>query len=317
METIENILDVTSLPPKDKHPTIFRRFDALEEGETLTIANDHDPKPLYYQMIGERGPVFNWEYLEAGPEWWRVNITKKKQEESTTTVGQLAASDLRKAEVFKKYGIDFCCGGKKTLVQACQDKGLDYVNLEKELRDLEFTRGPRASSYNQWPLDFLADYIVNTHHVYVESALPELRGYAAKVAEVHGKEHPELLRVQELVEEINAELTQHMMKEERVLFPYVKILADAKKKNIRPNESQFGSVKNPIQVMEMEHESAGQILHEIRELTNNYKLPAEACTSYTLLYKLIEEFEDDLHVHIHLENNILFPKAAELEQSFR
>jgi regulator of cell morphogenesis and NO signaling len=203
------------------------------------------------------------------------------------------------------------------LQQACLEKGLNYVDLEKELRDLEFSRGPRASSYNQWPLDFLADYIVNTHHAYVEGALPELRGYAAKVAEVHGQEHPELLRVRELVEEINAELTEHMMKEERILFPYVRILAEAKKKNLMPGETQFGSIKNPIHVMEMEHESAGQILHEIRELTNGYKLPAEACTSYTLLFKLLEEFEDDLHVHIHLENNILFPKAAELEQSFR
>ena len=143
------MLDVTTLPPREKHPTIFRRFDALKEGETLTIANDHDPKPLYYQMINERGRVFTWEYLESGPEWWRVKITKETPVDETT-VGQLAAADLRKAEVFRKYGIDFCCGGRKTVAQACLEKGLDYIAVEKELNSTRNTGGMRATNYNQW-----------------------------------------------------------------------------------------------------------------------------------------------------------------------
>jgi len=111
--TVENILNVTVLAPKDKHPTIFVRYDALQEGESLTIHNDHDPKPLYYQLLGERGNVFTWEYLEEGPEWWKVKIRKRIPGENDETLGEIAAKDLRKAEVFKKYGLDFSCGGKK------------------------------------------------------------------------------------------------------------------------------------------------------------------------------------------------------------
>ena len=115
---IENILNVTLLEPRQKHPTIFVRFDELKEGETLTLHNDHDPKPLYYQLLGERGNIFNWEYLEQGPVWWKVNITKRITGESDETLGQIAAKDLRKAKVFKKYGLDFCCAGKKTVKEA-------------------------------------------------------------------------------------------------------------------------------------------------------------------------------------------------------
>ncbi len=135
METsTENILNVTLLPPKQKHPTIFARFDLLEEGGSLLLHNDHDPKPLYYQLLGERGDVFTWEYLEQGPEWWKVLISKRVSGESSETLGQIAAKDLRKAEVFKKYGLDFCCGGKKTVREACEEKGIDATKVEQELQ---------------------------------------------------------------------------------------------------------------------------------------------------------------------------------------
>lgn len=317
MEITQKQLDVTTLPPREKHPTIFRLFDELKEGETLTIANDHDPKPLYYQMVSERGRIFTWEYLENGPEWWRVSITKQRPAEADATVGQLAASDLRKAEVFRKFGIDFCCGGKKTVAEACREKGIDLLQVEKELIATETKHSTRAANFNQWSLDFLADYIVNTHHTYVTNALPELKAYAAKVAGVHGADHPELIEIQGLVEALSEELTGHMMKEERILFPYVRILAQASKEGITPQASHFGSVNNPIQVMEMEHETAGNIMEQIRTLTNDYAIPESACTSYSLFYKLLEEFEVDLHMHIHLENNILFPGAAALEKTFR
>jgi regulator of cell morphogenesis and NO signaling len=114
---------VTLLEPRQKHPTIFVRFDELNEGESLIIHNDHDPKPLYYQLIGERGNIFSWEYLEEGPEWWKVKISKRNLGEKEETLGEIAVKDLRKAEVFKKYGIDFCCGGKKTVKEACAEKG--------------------------------------------------------------------------------------------------------------------------------------------------------------------------------------------------
>jgi len=312
--TMDNILNVTLLEPRMKHPTIFARFDELNEGESLTIHNDHDPKPLYYQLLGERGDIFTWEYIEQGPEWWKVKISKRIAGENDETLGQIAAKDLRKAQIFKKHGIDFCCGGKKTVKQACAEKGLDVTLIEQELQQADKVVATRPLPYNEWSLDFLADYIVNTHHTYVKKSLPELRAYAAKVAKVHGDHHPELLPIHQLVEAINAEFTAHMIKEEQVLFPYIKDMATSKNNGSPLQSSSFGSVKGPINMMEMEHESAGKNMEEIKTLSTNYTLPQDACASYSLLYRMLAEFEDDLHTHVHLENNILFPKALALEE---
>lgn len=309
-----NILNVTLLEPKLKHPTIFARFDELSHGETLTIHNDHDPKPLYYQLLGERGNVFRWEYMEEGPVWWKVNLTKRHEGESDKTLGQIATKDLKKAQIFKKYGLDFCCGGKKTVKEACAEKGLDVTKVEQDLQQADKTISFRSLPYNDWALDFLADYIVNTHHSYVSKSLPDIKAYSDKVARVHGNKHGELTRVNELVENISEELTSHMVKEEKILFPYIKNLVLVKNNLTSLTPSQFGTVQNPIRIMEMEHETVGENLAEIREITNNYVLPEDACASYSLLFRLLKEFEDDLHLHIHLENNILFPKAIELEK---
>lgn len=313
--TMDNILNVTLLEPRLKHPTIFARFDKLNQGESLTIHNDHDPKPLYYQLLGERGNIFTWEYLEQGPEWWKVKISRRITGEGDETLGQIAASDLRKAQIFKKYGLDFCCGGKKTVKEACAEKGIDATKVEQELQQADKIPSSRPLPYNEWNLDFLADYIVNTHHSYVRKNLPDIRAYAEKVMRVHGNGHPELIKVHQAVEAVNAELTSHMMKEERILFPYIKELAAVKNGSQPEQACQFGTIQNPVNMMEMEHEMVGKTLADLRILTNNYELPAEACASYSLLYRMLDEFEDDLHLHIHLENNILFPKAIELEKS--
>lgn len=311
---VENILNVTLLEPKQKHPTIFARFDLLAEGESLTIHNDHDPKPLYYQLLGERGNIFIWEYLEEGPEWWKVRISKRVTGENDETLGEIAAKDLRKAQVFKKYGLDFCCGGKKTVKEACAEKGLDVTKVEKELQQADALPASRPLPYGDWSLDFLADYIVNTHHSYVRKNLPDIKAYANKVMKVHGARHAELLRINQLVEEIYAELTAHLVKEEKVLFPYIKELVAATNGTQLLQASHFGTVQNPINMMEMEHEIVGKNLAEIRELSNDYTLPEDACASYSLLYRMLDEFEEDLHLHIHLENNILFPKALDIEK---
>jgi regulator of cell morphogenesis and NO signaling len=311
----KNILDVTQIEPRLKHPTIFEYFDALEAGETLIIHNDHDPKPLYYQLLGERGNIFKWQYTENGPIWWKVNITKNNINDKEETLGEIATKDLKKVEVFKKYGIDFCCGGKKTLKQVCEEKNLDIHKIEEELNQSNnLTSRYTALPYNDWELNFLADFIVNTHHSYVNKTMPELTFYANKVMKVHSGQHPELIRIKQLVDMITNELTTHMMKEEKILFPYVHDIVNAKKNNTKV-QSQFGSIQNPINMMEMEHESVGEAYEEIKQLNGNYTLPADACSSYKILYKMLEEFENDLNLHIHLENNILFPKAIELEKS--
>jgi regulator of cell morphogenesis and NO signaling len=293
--TTENILNVTLLEPRQKHPTIFNRFDELNEGESLIIHNDHDPKPLYYQLLGERGNIFNWEYLEQGPQWWKIKITRRISGENEETLGEIAAKDLRKAQIFRKYGLDFCCGGKKTVKEACSEKGLDVAKIEQELLQADKVVSSRPLPYNEWELDFLADYIVNTHHSYVKKNLPDILAYANKVARVHGSRHPELLPVRELVEEVYNEMMNHMVKEERILFPYIKDIVTAQKNTQPLQASHFGTVQNPINMMEMEHEVVGKNMEEIRTLTQNYVLPDDACASYSLLYRMLDEFEEDLH----------------------
>lgn len=316
----QNILNVTELEPRMKHPTIFLKFDELNPGQSLTIHNDHDPKPLYYQLLGERGNIFTWEYLEEGPQLWRIKITKKVIGESEETLGEIAVKDLRKAEIFRKYGLDFCCGGKKTVKEACAEKGIDAVQVEKELQAADkvapaSTSAARPLPYNDWTLDFLADYIVNTHHSYVVKTIPVLREYSAKVAKVHGAAHPELITINELVQEVCEEMSEHMLKEESILFPFVKQIVN-EKKNGQPNNGfgNFKSIKEPIDLMEAEHDFVGRNMEEARRLSKNYTLPEDACASYGFLFKTLDEFENDLHIHIHLENNILFPKALAMEK---
>jgi regulator of cell morphogenesis and NO signaling len=318
-EIKENILYVPSLEPRLKHPTIFQKFDELVSGESLTIHNDHDPKPLYYQLLGERGNIFSWEYLEQGPELYRIKITKKLSGEGEETLGEIAVKDLRKAEIFKKYGLDFCCGGKKTVKQACAEKGIDVTKVEKELQDADKitpSSGHPAPPlpYNDWSLDFLADYIVNTHHSYIRKSIPDLRAYSNKVARVHGDKHPELEMINKYVEDVCNELAEHMVSEETIVFPYVKQVAS------RSNGKTFGefeTIKTPIDEMEAEHDFVGRRMEEIRRLSNNYNLPADGCASYAFLFNKLQEFESDLFTHIHLENNILFPKALEVERNLK
>ena len=313
MDTLqENFIDVTIIEPKLKHPTIFQVFDSLAGGESLTIHNDHDPKPVYYQLLGERGDIFTWQYLQEGPEWWDVRITKRGEDDKET-IGEIAVKDLRKAEVFKKYGIDFCCGGKKTLKEVCAEKNIDASKIETELLQMSSEGKASNVSYNDWNIDFLADYIVNTHHSYVRKYSSELVSYATKVQQVHGHLHPELLEIKDLVLEITGELAEHMEEEEKVLFAYVKKIVFAKNMN-QPLQKDGKDLSQLITELESEHDHVGRCLDKIRELSNGYALPSDSCASYKLLYKMIQEFEDDLHIHIHLENNILFPKAVEMEK---
>ncbi len=310
-------LDVTQIEPRLKHPTIFNNFDALSGGQALVIHNDHDPKPLYYQLLAERGETFDWEYLLEGPSIWEVKISKLEENNSPTTLGELVAEDFRKAEVFRRFGLDFCCGGSKSLIDACEEKGLNTNEVKTALFQIDKTPINNHQNYNEWDLDFLSDYIINTHHKYVTNSISMLREYSLKVADAHGEHHPEVIEIAKLFAEIAKELDGHMQREEEILFPYVKQLSTQKKEGISLKTSTFNSIKNPISVMEEEHESAGENFAKIHQLSNSYSPPEDACPSYRVLYAKLEEFEKDLHQHIHLENNILFPKAIELEKELK
>ncbi|MFY0652515.1 MAG: iron-sulfur cluster repair di-iron protein [Cyclobacteriaceae bacterium] len=238
-----------------------------------------------------------------------MTVTEEK------TVGEVVADNFKAADVFKKHSIDFCCGGNKALSAACEENGTKLDDLLSDLEKYE-EDGREGQNFNQWKLDFLIDYILNEHHTYVIENLPYILEYAQKVAEVHGENHPETIRINQLVQAVAQDLQVHMKKEEQILFPYVRTLLAAQAQNTPLSKISFGTVGNPIRMMEMEHENAGDIFKEIAEISGNYTLPQDSCSTYQVLYKKLKEFQEDLHQHIHLENNILFPKAKELEQSF-
>lgn len=229
------------------------------------------------------------------------------------TVADYVTENIKTAHVFKKYGIDFCCGGVITIEKACAKKNVDQSILEKELSEVDIVND-LIEDYNKWNLDFLMIYIENTHHTYVRESIPIISQYASKVAKVHGRHYKEVVKINELFHEKANELLAHMQKEEQILFPFIGQLVDIKKGKTTFNKPSFGSVINPINMMEHEHESAGDIFKEIAKLTNNYTPPVEACNTFKALYAKLEEFEQDLHKHIHLENNILHPKAIKLEK---
>jgi regulator of cell morphogenesis and NO signaling len=314
MELLD-ILDVTVIEPRFKHPTIFDKFDSLLAGEAFVIHNDHDPKPLYYQLLAERGQVFIWDYLESGPELWKVKIAKKTEAENIETIGEIVANDYRKAQVFKGFGIDFCCGGKKTIAEVCEKKGINPAEVERQLAAVKGEASSSSESdFQNWDLGFLSDYIINTHHRYVRNNTAFVLELAQKVARVHGDKHPELVEVAQLFERIGIDLNLHMIKEEKILFPFIKELAQVYSSGGMLPSANFAKISGPIQMMDAEHEQVGGDFETIRKITSNYQLPEDACSSYTILFKKLEEYENDLHRHVHLESNILFPKAIQLEK---
>lgn len=236
-----------------------------------------------------------------------MNITKEK------TVASVVTENIKASHIFKKYNIDFCCGGGISIEKVCEKKGLDPNIVIEELQNLHVI-SEDSNNYNSWDLAFLADYIVNIHHKYVSESIPILLAYAAKVASVHGHHYTEVLEIDRLFQEAAKELSGHMMKEESILFPYIKHLAISEKEGTIPDVPHFGSISNPIQMMEDEHEAVGNIFKEISRLSNNYTPPDEACNTFKALYDKLDEFEIDLHKHIHLENNILHPKALALSR---
>jgi regulator of cell morphogenesis and NO signaling len=304
-------LKVYELEPKHKHPAVFECFDKLQPGGSFILENDHDPKPLYYQMLGELGPVFNWQYTEQGPEWWKVVIQKRTVSEQS--IGEIAAKDIRKAEAMKRASIDFCCGGHKIVNQAATEAGITTEDLNKILTEKKHDPAVTNNAFDKWDVDFLADYIYNQHHKYFYENKEGILQLAAKVVQAHGQSHPELVKLGGLVSKLFDDLKIHFHKEEKVLFPYIKELVACKQKGIRPL-SPVKIAEGPLAVMQMEHEAAGDLLKDMRNLSKNYQLPGDACNSFRLLYDKLQELETDLHQHVHLENNILFPKALQLEK---
>ncbi|MGL2967212.1 iron-sulfur cluster repair di-iron protein [Flavobacterium sp. XGLA_31] len=232
------------------------------------------------------------------------------------TVGELVAQDFRTAAVFSKYGIDFCCKGHKTLTEACAKKGLDADLIQDEIDVVLASKSDLGVDFVSWPVDLLIDYIEKTHHRYVEEKSTSLLFFLDKLCKVHGQRHPELFEIATHFRICAGELAQHMKKEELILFPFVKKMYYALKDNSSMEQPHFGTVDNPIAMMREEHENEGERFRKIAALTDEYTPPADACETYRVTFAMLQEFERDLHKHIHLENNIVFPKAKAMEERF-
>ena len=236
--------------------------------------------------------------------------------EATQTVGELAANIPGATREFEKLGIDYCCGGNRTLGEACADAKIPVNQALSRLQN--GFAAPGTGEDRDWkgqPLADLIAHISGTHHVFVREECPRIERLASKVVAVHGKNHPELLQVQEAFGALASELNLHLTKEEHILFPYIRLMEEAAAAKEPTPPAMFGTVMNPVRMMMQEHDGAGEALKNLRAITNNYEVPGDACISFVTLYDALKAFEADLHQHIHLENNILFPRSVALEST--
>jgi regulator of cell morphogenesis and NO signaling len=233
------------------------------------------------------------------------------------TVREMAVENPAATRVFEKLGIDYCCGGNRSLKQACRAANLpvDQVLDSLEMAEQTTRATQKIHDWQREPLSDLVTHINGTHHKYTREEIARLGPLLEKVCSVHGKNHPELLHIRASFTGLAQELTMHMMKEEMVLFPYIIRMEEAVIQNEPILPPPFGSVQRPVSMMEHEHDSAGAALRAMRQASSGYAAPPDACISYQTLYKALAEFEADLHQHIHLENNILFPRAVAVEQA--
>lgn len=232
------------------------------------------------------------------------------------TIGEYVAKDFRTAALFSKHRIDFCCKGNKTLDEVCQAKGLNMDQIENEINAILNSNTSSEIDFRSFSPTLLIDYILEKHHEYIQEKTPILLSFLDKLCKVHGERHPELFEINTLFKISATELLNHLQKEELILFPFIKTMLAALKNNENIAQPHFGTVENPIAMLKQDHEAEGDLFVKIAELTNNYTPPSDACETYKVAYAMLQDYEQDLHKHIHLENNILFHKAKELEACF-
>lgn len=228
------------------------------------------------------------------------------------TIGEIVAQDYRTAEVFEKHGIDFCCGGNVTLAEIASSKGVELDQITREIAEATSAPVSRSENYSSWSPSFLTDYIINNHHSYLKENTGQIAAYAHKIAEVHGANHPELQEIAAIFDKVAADVAEHLREEEEVFFPAVQRLEAAGKTEGSVDENDLEALRCSLARLGSDHEELGDAVHKIRELSIGFTIPPDACNTYVVTYQKLKEFEDDIHKHVHLENNILFPKAAQL-----
>lgn len=231
---------------------------------------------------------------------------------SDRTIGEIVADDYRTAKVFENHGIDFCCGGNVALAATCTEKGLDLATITRELDAVKSEPVERSQNYASWELPFLADYIINAHHTYLKENTGQIAAHAHKIAGVHGAHHPEVIEIAAIFDKIAVDMAAHLREEEEVFFPAIKRAHATRKAGSAPEAKDIETIKTSLKKLSHEHEGIGDAVHTIRHLAKEYAIPGDVCNTFVVTYQKLKEFEDDLHKHVHLENNILFLKAAQL-----
>ncbi len=231
------------------------------------------------------------------------------------TIGEIVADDFRVAAIFSKYSIDFCCKGHRTLKEACKKRGIEESLLIEELDRATNNSANQSFNYKSWSSDLLADYIEKTHHRYVAEKTPVLLKLLNELCTLHGETYPDLFEINTLFTESALDLSANMRKKEQILFPFIKKINEAHAKGLFLEIAHFGTLENQILLIKEEHDTVGQRFKKIAALTKNYTAPADTCNTYKVTFAMLKEFERDLHKHIHLENNILFPKSVALEKA--
>lgn len=237
-----------------------------------------------------------------------------RQEQS---IGSIVAQDYRAAAVLTSYGIDFCCKGGRSVGDVCRTKSIDPAALARDIEAVLARDTHDAEDLQNWSLAHLVDHIEQVHHRYVEQRVPVLRAYLDKLCQVHGERHPELFEVRDEFNRCASAMAVHMRKEELLLFPFIKELGRVQEKGGVLPTPIFRTVVNPVQMMMEDHDGEGERFRRIKQLSWGYADPADGCATYSAAMHMLEEFEADLHRHIHLENNILFPRAVALENELR
>lgn len=335
----EKVLDGICLDPAVKFQTIMKTFNDLKEGEGFILKNDHDPKPLYYHLSGEHGDIFTWDYLQEGPEVFKIRIAKKIlthhesikhdftegpkefhdhilfDKNTPETARTIVAKDHRKARVFRKHGLDYAWRGDRPLSEVCKDGSITESVLRKELimAEEDFSAAVPSMDYYHWDMAFLADYVLQTHHRYVRDNAQRISEIAEEVGRKHGKDYPELAELEKSVPPMIDDFILHMSKEENVLFPAIKHMLGLLQKEEKQT-GPGGDIARGIARMEAEHDETRAYLQRFREITHGYQLPDGACEAHKQLYRDLQLFENDTWLHVHLENNILFPKTIILER---
>jgi regulator of cell morphogenesis and NO signaling len=232
-------------------------------------------------------------------------------------LSQIVGHNMKAAEILEENHIDFCCGGDKTLDEACQEQNISPQPIEQQLHEALQEKDSETEFIKNLDPAELSDYITKRHHAFVREQIPRINKHLDKICEVHSKNHPELYKVKEEFEKASRALESHMADEENILFPYIREMMNARSEGRFPNLKGFHTVEGPIQKMLEEHENEGARFDRLDEMTHGFGVPDDGCNTFRLTYQQLEEFKKDLHKHIHLENNILFPEAKRLEQKLK